>query len=217
MLPFPAGTITPLIVSEMMCSPSSRLSSSTVPSIAGEELSSIGSRHPEKIADLIHLDAAFAYAFYDPVQGNLLIDAADLKRRLKNLVSSAGPREQEAALKELQRSILPQFEEDLKTQEDDLAKIPEPPAAASKPPEASPIVKAILMGKQKYTSIKVPVLAICAVPHDLGSRYENDPVARAAGSFITTRISSMAYWCSLMSGRSCSTRLGQFRMTTSAF
>jgi non-heme chloroperoxidase len=149
-------------------------------SIAGEELSSIGSRHPEKIADLIHLDAAFAYAFYDPVQGNLLIDAADLKRRLKNLVSSAGPREQEAALKELQQSILPQFEKDLKTQEDDLAKIPEPPAAASKAPEASPIVKAILMGEQKYTSIKVPVLAICAVPHDLGSRYENDPVARAA-------------------------------------
>jgi non-heme chloroperoxidase len=152
-------------------------------SIAGEELSSIGSRHPEKVAGLIYLDASFAYAFYDPAQGNLLIDAADPRRRLENLVSSAGPREQEAALKELQQSILAQFEKDLKTQEDELAKIPEPPAgspAASKPPEVSPIVKAILMGEQKYTSIKVPVLAICAVPHDLGSRYENDPVARAA-------------------------------------
>jgi non-heme chloroperoxidase len=152
-------------------------------SIAGEELSSIGSRHPEKVAGLIYLDAAFAYAFYDPAQGNLLIDAADLKRRLENLVSSAGPREQEAALKELQQSILPQFEKDLKTQEDDLAKIPEPPAgsaSASKPAQASPIVKAILMGQQKYTSIKVPVLAICAVPHDLGPLNENDPVARTA-------------------------------------
>ena len=152
-------------------------------SIAGEELSSIGSRHPEKVAGLIYLDAAFAYAFYDPAQGNLLIDAADLRRRLENLVSSAGPREQEAALKELQQSILPQFEQDLKTQEDHLAKIPNPPAgtpAASKPPEVSPIVKAILMGEQKYTSIEVPVLAICAVPHDLGPLNENDPVARAA-------------------------------------
>ncbi|MGA7241731.1 MAG: alpha/beta hydrolase [Terracidiphilus sp.] len=152
-------------------------------SIAGEELSSIGSRHPEKVAGLIYLDAAFAYAFYDPAQGNLLIDAADLRQKLENLVSSAGPREQEAALKELQQSILPQFEKDLKSQEDDLAKIPEPPAGspnASKPSEVSPIVKAILMGEEKYTSIKVPVLAICAVPHELGSRYEHDPSARAA-------------------------------------
>jgi non-heme chloroperoxidase len=152
-------------------------------SIAGEELSSIGSRHPEKVAGLIYLDAAFAYAFYDPAQGNLLIDAADLKRRLENLVSSGGPREQETALKELQQSTLPQFEKDLKTQEDVLAKIPEPPAGSaptSKPPEVSPIVKAILMGEQKYTSIKVPVLAICAVPHELGPINQNNTVARAA-------------------------------------
>jgi pimeloyl-ACP methyl ester carboxylesterase len=147
-------------------------------SIAGEELSSIGSRHPEKVAGLVYLDATFAYAFYDPAQGNLLIDAADLKRRLANLVSSAGPREQEVALKEMQ-SILPRFEIDLKSQEDDLAKVPEPPPATSKPQEVSPIVKAILMGQQKYTSIKVPVLAICAVPHDLGHN-EKDPVARSA-------------------------------------
>lgn len=148
-------------------------------SIAGEELSSIGSRHSDKVAGLVYLDAAFAYAFYDATQGNLLIDAADLKRRLGNLVSSAGPREQEAALKEMRQSILPQFERDLKSQEDDLSKLPEPPPTTSKPPEVSPIVKAILMGQQKYTSIKVPVLAICAVPHDLG-RNEKDPIARSA-------------------------------------
>src|SRR4030095_16388712 len=32
-------------------------------SIAGEELSSIGSRHPERVAGLIYLDAAYSYAF----------------------------------------------------------------------------------------------------------------------------------------------------------
>ena len=32
-------------------------------SIAGEELSSIGSRHPEKVAGLVYLDAAYGYAF----------------------------------------------------------------------------------------------------------------------------------------------------------
>ena len=35
-------------------------------SIAGEELSSIGTRHPEKVAGLVYLDAAYSYAFYDP-------------------------------------------------------------------------------------------------------------------------------------------------------
>jgi hypothetical protein len=34
-------------------------------SLAGQELSSVGSRHPEKVAGLIYLDAAYLYA-YDP-------------------------------------------------------------------------------------------------------------------------------------------------------
>lgn len=34
-------------------------------SIAGEELSSIGSRQPKKVSGLIYLDAAYAFAYYD--------------------------------------------------------------------------------------------------------------------------------------------------------
>jgi len=34
-------------------------------SLAGEELSSIGTRHPEKVAGLIYLDAGYFYAFND--------------------------------------------------------------------------------------------------------------------------------------------------------
>jgi pimeloyl-ACP methyl ester carboxylesterase len=34
-------------------------------SLAGEELSSVGSRHPEKVSGLIYLDAGYRYA-YDP-------------------------------------------------------------------------------------------------------------------------------------------------------
>ena len=39
-------------------------------SIAGEELSSIGSRYPERVAALIYLDAAYSYAYYDPTVRN---------------------------------------------------------------------------------------------------------------------------------------------------
>jgi pimeloyl-ACP methyl ester carboxylesterase len=35
-------------------------------SLGGEELSSIGSRHPEKVSGLIYLDAAYKYAYYSP-------------------------------------------------------------------------------------------------------------------------------------------------------
>jgi pimeloyl-ACP methyl ester carboxylesterase len=35
-------------------------------SLGGEELSSIGSRHPDKVAGLIYLDAGYSYAFYAP-------------------------------------------------------------------------------------------------------------------------------------------------------
>lgn len=35
-------------------------------SVAGEELSSIGSRYPEKVAGLVYLDAGYSYALYDP-------------------------------------------------------------------------------------------------------------------------------------------------------
>jgi pimeloyl-ACP methyl ester carboxylesterase len=35
-------------------------------SVAGEELSSIGSRNPEKVAGLVYLEAAYAYAIDDP-------------------------------------------------------------------------------------------------------------------------------------------------------
>jgi pimeloyl-ACP methyl ester carboxylesterase len=35
-------------------------------SVAGEELRSIGSRHPKKVAGLMYLDAGYAYAIHDP-------------------------------------------------------------------------------------------------------------------------------------------------------
>ena len=40
-------------------------------SLAGEELSSIGSRHPDRISGLIYLDAGYAYAYYDRSRGDL--------------------------------------------------------------------------------------------------------------------------------------------------
>ena len=43
--------------------------------------------------------------------------------------------------------------------------------------------KAIIEGLQKYTDIKVPILAIYAIPHDAGAIYHN-PIARAKAEAV---------------------------------
>lgn len=51
-------------------------------SIAGEELSSVGSRYADKVAGLIYLDAGYSYAYYDGSRGDLLLDVLDLRKKL---------------------------------------------------------------------------------------------------------------------------------------
>lgn len=62
-------------------------------SIAGEELSSIATRHPEQISGLIYLDAAYAPAYYDRTRGDLDLDTIYLQRKPQELqAKSAGSR-----------------------------------------------------------------------------------------------------------------------------
>jgi pimeloyl-ACP methyl ester carboxylesterase len=79
-------------------------------SIAGEELSSIGSRRPDRVSGLVYLDAAFAYAFYDSTSGDLAIDLNDLRRKLDAFQQGPSRR----AIEELLRATLPTFERDLR-------------------------------------------------------------------------------------------------------
>lgn len=51
---------------------------------SGEELSSVGSRHPERVAGLIYLDAGYAYAYYDHSRGDLGIDLVDLRKKIEH-------------------------------------------------------------------------------------------------------------------------------------
>jgi pimeloyl-ACP methyl ester carboxylesterase len=47
-------------------------------SIAGEELSSIGMRHADKVAGLIYLDSGYSYAYYDPTLRDADLAGLDL-------------------------------------------------------------------------------------------------------------------------------------------
>jgi non-heme chloroperoxidase len=142
-------------------------------SIAGEEMSSIGSRHPEKVSGLIYLDSAGAYAFYDRAHGDAQLDMLDTRNRIEQLLPNGGdPSGQRQAIEGLLAS-LPQLEKDLQNQLKVLQAI-EPSTTNSSPPTAPQAPPpsaffAIFSGEHKYTGIKVPCLAIFAVPHDSNS------------------------------------------------
>ncbi|HEY0161337.1 MAG TPA: alpha/beta hydrolase [Edaphobacter sp.] len=77
-------------------------------SIAGEELSSIGTRYPERVTALIYLDAAYTYAFYDAA-GDYEANLADIRQKLDALANNPG----DTTRMDQVRAALPQFEENL--------------------------------------------------------------------------------------------------------
>lgn len=145
-------------------------------SIAGEELSSVATRHPEKVGGLVYIDAGYPYAFYDRSHGDLSIDSAELRKELEQLIPGNGRSDQKPLIQELLQTTLPQVEKDLQAQQKWLQAAPPSSGGRSLPP----VSLAILAGVEKYTDIRVPVLAFFAFPQDLAPTvFADDPAARA--------------------------------------
>lgn len=126
-------------------------------SVAGEVLSSIGNRHPEKASALIYIDAGCSYALYDNAHGDLVLDSIALRNRINQLHLGTLPRTPEQVDKLL--TEIRQLEQELQQRKEDLS-LMSPPH-----PISDPISVAVLDGQQKYTHINLPVLAIFNVPH----------------------------------------------------
>ena len=197
-------------------------------SVAGQELSSLGSRHPERISGLIYLDAAYPYAYAAP-QTELWRKLNELQSCLKDLqkhAASTNPRDNPKKLvQDLLQTRLPPFQKELEEFErflpgeglPTLLDFPSPSAADLEsfqafrswytryrgftPPEAElrqtsestadgrvgeprtpgRVPAAIRSGARKYTAIRVPALAIFAVPHIQGPWLNMaDPAIRTA-------------------------------------
>lgn len=130
-------------------------------SIAGEELSSIGTRHPEKVAGLIYLDAAYERAFYDPERGDLSIDSHEIEKKLTRLDSlQTSLHDSKLLIQELLDTDLPQLAKSLGEERNLLSSRPEDTPATR--PDAK-FAQAIITGAQRFTAIKCPALAIYAV------------------------------------------------------
>jgi non-heme chloroperoxidase len=141
-------------------------------SIAGEELSSIGTRYPDRVAGLVYLDAGYAYAYYNAERGDGGLDLNDLQAKLNGLVS---PGVDKASLvNELLDRTLPQFEKDLRNLQKQMAENPPPPFLPPPTPEQF-IAAAVVRGERKFAGVNCPVLAIYAVPHDMGPPPKEHP------------------------------------------
>jgi non-heme chloroperoxidase len=125
-------------------------------SMAGEELSSVGSRFPDRVSGLIYLDAATDFALDDPEHPLLAVEMNDIKRRIDEI--EAGGVDEKKKLLELEAAVA-RFETVLRHDNAEVANMPPLPPR-------SPISAALNFGMQKCTSIPVPALTIYACPHN---------------------------------------------------
>jgi non-heme chloroperoxidase len=138
-------------------------------SFAGEEMSSVASRHPEKLSGVIYLDAAYGFAFFDPAHPSLELAMNEVKQRIERI--EAGGVDEKQALEDLETDVN-QFANTL--HESNLGIATMPPI-----PPRSAMGAAFNYGVEKFTSIPVPVLAIYACPHNWDGFFRGQPEIKA--------------------------------------
>lgn len=132
-------------------------------SIAGQEMSSIGTRYPDKVAGLVYLDAGYEYAGFDPASANgstrygVEIEMNTLEEDLRRL-PRIPPTQARETIKEIQ-DILPRLQRML-------AWYAPQDAVADRAarPDVWVYIDAVDGVKRKYGTLPVPVLAIFADP-----------------------------------------------------
>jgi len=104
-------------------------------SIAEEELSSVGTRHPDRVAGLIYLDAAYSHAYYyRSGTASLWLDSDQLKKKLDQFKPEISRAERKQLMREMLEQSLPDFEQDLREAE---AWTESAPAQVAPPPTPS--------------------------------------------------------------------------------
>jgi non-heme chloroperoxidase len=149
-------------------------------SLGGEELSSLSTRHPDRVAGLVYLEAGYPYAF-DNGKGPTMKEFQDIR----NIAPKAPPPSESdpglASFAALQQACLRALgftypEGELRQQytvtlEGRVGKERDFPGSAT-----------MLEGMKKYTNVPLPALVIFAIPHRLGKWVDDstDPKVREA-------------------------------------
>jgi non-heme chloroperoxidase len=157
-------------------------------SISGEELTSIGTRHPEKVAGLIYLDAiSSSRAYYAEATDTYEVDI-DMLRRDLDRFPPAGDRvsDMRSAIEALQ-ILMPRVKQELSKIHDELPNVANDPGSPWSPQQQA--VQAISNGEHKYGAIKAPALVVSPSPPACGSDC-NSPPAKKFEALVTAYVSA---------------------------
>ena len=148
-------------------------------SIAGEELSSVGTRHPDRVAGLVYLDAMYPYAF-DNGKGPTMKEFQDISGPQPPPPGESDLASFSALQKYYVRVLGFTFPEaELRRRWNST---PDGRVGKERDFPGSATLMAVLAGIKKYTDIPVPALVIFAIPHGQGTWVDNsmDPKVREA-------------------------------------
>lgn len=124
-------------------------------SIAGEDLSSIGSRTPEKVAGLVYLDAGYSYAFYDKDQGDLTIDYNSLRHEMEQFTTLQPMKDRKLLLASI-ADDLARFQKDLEPYNERLSHAPDnapgPPDTVATRDRGRGILREVGAGSMQFKS-----------------------------------------------------------------
>jgi pimeloyl-ACP methyl ester carboxylesterase len=156
-------------------------------SIAGEELSSIASRRPDRIAGVVYLDAAYPYAF-DNGKGPSFQDYLELQPPERPAPSAADLASFRALQKYLERVDGIRYPEGELHQEWESTSDGRVVKQRNFPGGAT-----LIKGMKKYTNIPVAVLAIFANPHSIGAwvNHSTDSAVQNAAKDYTIALTAL--------------------------
>jgi pimeloyl-ACP methyl ester carboxylesterase len=140
-------------------------------SIAGAELSSIGTRHPEKVSGLIYLEAGYDWAFYEASSPTSFDADTNILARDLSQLQATEPSRKQSLIKEIQET-LSKVEKGLQWASKEAAADPDWVYIPS--PQAR-IGEAIAADTLKYSGVKSLFAAIYASPHQCQPKCEVNP------------------------------------------
>jgi pimeloyl-ACP methyl ester carboxylesterase len=159
-------------------------------SLAGVELSSVANRHPNRIAGVVYLDAAYSYAF-DNGKGADVMEMQRLKPPQPPAPDGADLSRFSALTKYNERVNGIRFPEaELRQQR---ISTPADGVGEQKDFPGGALFMPLLTGTRKYIDIPVPALVIFANPHGLGTwvNSNTDPAVRAAAESYSSALAAL--------------------------
>jgi non-heme chloroperoxidase len=140
-------------------------------SIAGEELSWIGTFHPDQVAGLIYLEAVDSYSFYDPEQTDMVMDMVDVRHEIDAFEAS----------EPLSAAVLSRIRDSAAALSKSAGRMAYNVSTSGSQgdPAPPPIGLAVKFGEEKFTTVHAPMLAIMACPHDYSQLALQNPKGAA--------------------------------------